>query len=79
MVLACFDRIANSSTVASSAAHADSWERAAPPRTILISFDGAQPGVIEKMLSWQGGFAQLIREGTNGRRYEFSSSHRNRD
>ena len=39
------------------------------PRTILISFDGAQPQVIEqllrnKKLAGNGGFATLIREGT---------------
>ena len=39
------------------------------PRTILISFDGAQPQVIEqllrnKKLASDGGFATLIREGT---------------
>jgi hypothetical protein len=38
-------------------------------RTILISFDGAQPEVIERLirngkLPWNGGFAKLIREGT---------------
>ena len=38
-------------------------------RTILISFDGAQPEVIERLirsgkLPWNGGFARLIREGT---------------
>jgi hypothetical protein len=37
--------------------------------TILISFDGAQPKVIERLLregklSKEGGFAKLIREGT---------------
>jgi hypothetical protein len=39
------------------------------PRTILISFDGAQPQVIEqllrnKKLAGDGGFATLLREGT---------------
>ena len=39
-------------------------------RTILISFDGAQPEVIERLirsgkLPWNGGFARLIREGTS--------------
>ena len=38
-------------------------------RTILISFDGAQPEVIERLirtgkLPWNGGFARLIHEGT---------------
>jgi predicted AlkP superfamily pyrophosphatase or phosphodiesterase len=38
-------------------------------RTTLISFDGAQPEVIERLirngkLPWNGGFARLIREGT---------------
>ena len=47
-------------------AHADSPHSS--PRTILISFDGAQPHVIEellrnKKLSGDGGFAVLIREG----------------
>ena len=37
--------------------------------TIVISFDGAQPDVIERMLRngklpWNGGFAKLMREGT---------------
>jgi predicted AlkP superfamily pyrophosphatase or phosphodiesterase len=41
----------------------------ASSRTILISFDGAQPEVIERLirngkLPWNGGFAKLIREGT---------------
>ena len=41
----------------------------ASSRTILISFDGAQPEVIERLirngkLSWNSGFAKLIREGT---------------
>jgi len=37
--------------------------------TVVISFDGAQPGVIEGLLRsgklpWNGGFGRLIREGT---------------
>ena len=49
------------------AAYADSHHSAL--RTILISFDGAQPQVIEqllgsKKLDGDGGFATLIREGT---------------
>lgn len=48
-------------------AHADSQHVSS--RTILISFDGAQPQVIEqllrtKKLAGDGGFATLIREGT---------------
>jgi predicted AlkP superfamily pyrophosphatase or phosphodiesterase len=44
-------------------------DKASPSRTILISFDGAQPEVIERLirrgkLSWNGGFGKLIREGT---------------
>jgi predicted AlkP superfamily pyrophosphatase or phosphodiesterase len=44
-------------------------DKASSSRTILISFDGAQPEVIERLirsgkLPWNGGFAKLIREGT---------------
>jgi hypothetical protein len=49
-------------------AHADSPHSSR--RTILISFDGAQPQVIEqllrnKKLASDGGFATLIREGVS--------------
>ena len=48
---------------------ASAEDKASPSRTILISFDGAQPEVIERLirrgkLPWNGGFAKLIREGT---------------
>ena len=48
---------------------AESKGKASSSRTILISFDGAQPEVIEQLirngkLPWNGGFARLIREGT---------------
>src|SRR4030095_6600919 len=48
--------------------HAES-KTTASSRIILISFDGAQPEVIKRLirrgkLPWNGGFARLIREGT---------------
>src|SRR4030095_11769008 len=48
--------------------HAES-KTTASSRIILISFDGAQPEVIKRLirngkLPWNGGFAKLIREGT---------------
>ena len=48
---------------------AESKGKASSSRTVLISFDGAQPEVIERLirggkLPWNGGFAKLIREGT---------------
>src|SRR5262245_61614888 len=48
---------------------AASEDKSSSSRTILISFDGAQPEVIERLirrgkLPWHGGFAKLIREGT---------------
>jgi predicted AlkP superfamily pyrophosphatase or phosphodiesterase len=48
---------------------AASEDKPSSSRTILISFDGAQPEVIERLirigkLPWNGGFARLIREGT---------------
>jgi hypothetical protein len=48
---------------------ARSEDKSSSSRTILISFDGAQPEVIERLirrgkLAWNGGFAKLIREGT---------------
>ena len=52
--------------------HADSQGKSAPPRIILISFDGAQPEVIERLLEERrlppdGGFAELIHKGTRAR------------
>ena len=52
-----------------SSGQAESKGKASSSRTILISFDGAQPEVIERLirngkLPWNGGFAKLIREGT---------------
>jgi predicted AlkP superfamily pyrophosphatase or phosphodiesterase len=50
--------------------HAESTNKTSSSRTILISFDGAQPEVIERLIrtgklpTWNGGFAKLIREGT---------------
>src|SRR5215831_11223480 len=48
---------------------AASEDKLSSSRTILISFDGAQSEVIERLirkgkLPWHGGFATLIREGT---------------
>jgi len=48
---------------------AASEDKSSSSRTILISFDSAQPEVIERLirrgkLPWHGGFATLIREGT---------------
>lgn len=55
------------STPAGSFADSRRDSRSTP--TIVVSFDGAQPEVIERMirngkLPWNGGFAKLIREGT---------------
>ena len=52
--------------------HAESTDKASSSRTILISFDGAQPEVIEKLLEQRklhrnGGFAELIAKGTRAR------------
>jgi predicted AlkP superfamily pyrophosphatase or phosphodiesterase len=52
--------------------HAESTNQASSSRTILISFDGAQPEVIEKLLAQRklprdGGFAELIDKGTRAR------------
>ena len=52
-----------------SSSQAASEDKASSSRTILISFDGAQPQVIERLISTKklplnGGFARLIREGT---------------
>src|SRR5262247_101864 len=49
--------------------HAQAQDTASGTRTVLISFDGAQPEVIERLsrngkLPRNGGFARLIREGT---------------
>src|SRR5262245_5540645 len=48
---------------------ATSEDKSSAAPTILISFDGAQPEVIERLirrgkLPWNGGYAKLIREGT---------------
>jgi Type I phosphodiesterase / nucleotide pyrophosphatase len=55
-----------------SSGHAESKPPASALRTILISFDGAQPEVIEKLLEQQklprnGGFAELVNKGTRAR------------
>lgn len=52
--------------------HAESTNKTSSSRTILISFDGAQPEVIEKLLGQKrlphdGGFAELIGKGTRAR------------
>jgi predicted AlkP superfamily pyrophosphatase or phosphodiesterase len=52
--------------------HAESTNKTSSSRTILISFDGAQPAVIEKLLEQKklprdGGFAELIGKGTRAR------------
>jgi predicted AlkP superfamily pyrophosphatase or phosphodiesterase len=52
--------------------HAESTNKTSSSRTILISFDGAQPEVIEKLLEQRklprdGGFAELIGKGTRAR------------
>src|SRR5215510_3780505 len=49
--------------------HAQAQDTASGTRTVLISFDGAQPEVIERLirsgkLPRNGGFARLIQEGT---------------
>lgn len=54
-------------------AHVESKDKDFSSRTILISFDGAQPEVIEKLLRSEklpghGVFAKLIREGTTAER-----------
>jgi predicted AlkP superfamily pyrophosphatase or phosphodiesterase len=51
---------------------AESTNKTSSSRTILISFDGAQPEVIEKLLGQKklprdGGFAELIGKGTRAR------------
>jgi predicted AlkP superfamily pyrophosphatase or phosphodiesterase len=55
-----------------SKGHSASTDTTSTPRTILISFDGAQPEVIEKFLEQRqlprnGGFAELIDKGTRAR------------
>jgi hypothetical protein len=55
-----------------SIGHAESTNKTSSSRTILISFDGAQPEVIEKLLEQKklprnGGFAALIDKGTRAR------------
>jgi predicted AlkP superfamily pyrophosphatase or phosphodiesterase len=52
--------------------HAESTNQLSSSRTILISFDGAQPEVIEKLIEQRklprdGGFAELIDRGTRAR------------
>jgi hypothetical protein len=52
--------------------HAESTNQLSSSRNILISFDGAQPDVIEKLIEQRklprdGGFAELIDRGTRAR------------
>jgi len=62
----------------------ESRDKGSSTPRILISFDGAQPQVIEKLLKSgklpaNGGFAKLISKGTQGARRDGSPSHRDGD